>query len=210
MALSKQRSVWGRRQTKVTSLCVILHSVRERRCRDNKAQRTPQPHTTICYIYTRLRPRDKCTSTGIFTSLGEGEGGERREKRLIVAGPRDEWSGMMNRLHVMGGLLIMAILSVEIRCLSDVVLREGWEEQGSRGRAGISINLAAKWRVWHVVSVWRTQRDTSPLLLLSAHFDQCSQTLTINTSQWLVENVRAFGEWYIHFRLKEREAESDT
>lgn len=41
----------------------------------------------------------------------------------------------------------MAILSVEMRCLSDVVLRERREEQGSRGRAGISINLAAKWRV---------------------------------------------------------------
>ena len=29
IALSKQRSVWESRQTKVTSLCVILHSVRE-------------------------------------------------------------------------------------------------------------------------------------------------------------------------------------
>lgn len=66
---------------------------------------------------------------------------------LIVAAPRNEGSGMMNRLHVMGGLLIMAILSVEMRCLSDVVLRERREERGSRGRAGISVNLAAKWRV---------------------------------------------------------------
>lgn len=73
-------------------------------------------------------PGDKCTSTGIFTSLGESEGGGWWEKRLIVAGPRDDWSRMMNRHHVMGGLLIMAILSLEIRCLSDVVLREKREE----------------------------------------------------------------------------------
>ena len=78
---------------------------------------------------------------------GGSEGGECREKRLIVTGPRDEWSEMMNRLHVTGGLLIMAILSVEMRCLSDVVLTERQEEPGSRRRAGISVNLAAKWRV---------------------------------------------------------------
>lgn len=41
----------------------------------------------------------------------------------------------------------MAILSVEMRCLSDVVLRERREEHRSRGRAGISFNLAAKWKV---------------------------------------------------------------
>lgn len=73
-------------------------------------------------------PGDKCTSTGIFTSLGESEGGEWREKRLIVTGPRDERSRMMNTFHLMGGLLIMAILSVEMRCLSDVVLKERREE----------------------------------------------------------------------------------
>lgn len=52
---------------------------------------------------------------------------------------------MMNKLHVTGGLLIMAILSVEMRCLSDVVLRESREEQRSRGRIEIRFNLAAKW-----------------------------------------------------------------
>ncbi len=71
----------------------------------------------------------------------------RRKKRLIIAGRRDERIRMMNRLHVMGGLLIMATLSAEMRCLSDAVLRERWEERGSRGRAGICVNLAAKWRV---------------------------------------------------------------
>ncbi len=133
-------------------------------------------------------PRDKCTSTGIFASLGESEGGEWRGKRLIFAGPRDAWSGMMNRLHVTGGLLIMAILSVEMRCLSDVVLRERRDERGSRGRAGISVNLAAKWRVWHVVSVWRSQRDTSPLHLLSAHFDEAHKRaqLTPRDDEWNV------------------------
>lgn len=121
-------------------------------------------------------PGDKCTSTGIFILWGRagagGGGGEWREKRLIFAGLRDEWNRMMNRLHVTGGLLIMAILSVEMRCLSDVVLRERREERESRGRAGISVNLAAKWRVWHVVSVWRSQRDASPFHLLSPHFDE--------------------------------------
>ena len=78
-------------------------------------------------------PGDKCTSTGIFTSLGENGGGERRGKRLIVAAARGEGSRMMNRLHVMGGLLIMAILSVEMRCLSDVVLRERREERAEQG-----------------------------------------------------------------------------
>lgn len=92
-------------------------------------------------------PGDKRTSTGRVTSLGESEGGERGEERLMVAGRREEGSGMMNRLHVTGGLLIMAILSVEMRCLSDVVLRERREERGSRGRARINVNLAAKWRV---------------------------------------------------------------
>lgn len=67
----------------------------------------------------------------------QGGGGvrwkENGAKRLIVAGPRDEPSKTMGGLHVMGGLLIMAILSVDIRCLSDVVLRERREERGSRG-----------------------------------------------------------------------------
>ncbi len=66
---------------------------------------------------------------------------------MIVVGPRDERIRMMNRLHVISGLLIMATLSVEMRCLSDVVLRERREEQGSRGRAAMCVNLAAKWRV---------------------------------------------------------------
>lgn len=35
---------------------------------------------------------------------------------------------MINRLNVMVGLLITAILSVEMRCLSDLVLRAGVEE----------------------------------------------------------------------------------
>lgn len=41
----------------------------------------------------------------------------------------------------------MAILSSEMRCLSDVVLKERQEERGHRGRAGIRINRAAKWTV---------------------------------------------------------------
>ena len=41
----------------------------------------------------------------------------------------------------------MAILSVEMRCLSNVVLRERREERESRRRAGINVNLASKWRV---------------------------------------------------------------
>lgn len=53
----------------------------------------------------------------------------------------------MNKPHAIGGLLIMAILSVEIRCLSDVVLRNRREERRCRGRAVISFNLPAKWRV---------------------------------------------------------------
>lgn len=40
---------------------------------------------------------------------------------------------------------MLAILSVEMRCLSDVVLREMQEERGHRERAAISMNLAAKW-----------------------------------------------------------------
>ena len=93
-------------------------------------------------------PGDKCTSTGIFTSLGRSEGGEWRGKGLIITRPRDGRSGMMNRLHVMGRLLIMAILSVEMRCLSDVVLKERREERGSRGGGGgTGVNLAAKWRI---------------------------------------------------------------
>lgn len=44
----------------------------------------------------------------------------------------------------MRGLRNMAILSLEMRCLSDVVLRARQEERGRRGRAGIRINLAAK------------------------------------------------------------------
>lgn len=91
-------------------------------------------------------PGDKCTYTGIFTSLGENEGGEWREK-VDRCWPEDVRNGRMNRLHVIGGLLIMAILSVEMKCLSDVVLRARWEERGSRVRAGISVNLAAKLRV---------------------------------------------------------------
>lgn len=58
---------------------------------------------------------------------------------------------------------MLPILSVEIRCLSDVVLRERREEQGHRGRgAAISINLAAKWTVGRLVSVQRTQRGATP------------------------------------------------
>lgn len=130
-------------------------------------------------------PGDKCTAAGILTSLEDSEGGDWREKRLIITGLRDEWSGMMNRLHVMGRLLIMAILSVEMRCLSDVVLKETQEEPGSSRRAVISVNLAAKWRVWHVVSVWRAQRETSPLCTLWSS----SHTLTSNTVRGATESM---------------------
>lgn len=51
------------------------------------------------------------------------------EKRFGGASLRDEGSGRMERR----GLMNMAILSVEMRCLSDVVLRERQEERGHRG-----------------------------------------------------------------------------
>lgn len=62
-------------------------------------------------------------------------GGERGRRvqgkwRLIVAGLRREGSGMMNRLHVMGGLLIMATLSVEMRCF----IRCGFEGETGGAR----------------------------------------------------------------------------
>lgn len=120
---------------------------------------------------------------------------------------REEWSGMMNKLHVTGGLLIMAILSVEMRCLSDVVLRESREEQRSRGRIETSFNLAAKWTLWHVVSVQRTRWDTSPLHLLwklspssqtATHVENLESDLhalnskqkTKNRGFWLQEGTR--------------------
>lgn len=69
---------------------------------------------------------------GLISGGEGGRGEDGGQERLIATGWRDERSWMMNSLHVMGRLLIMAILSVEIRCLSNVVLRERREERGSR------------------------------------------------------------------------------
>lgn len=52
---------------------------------------------------------------------------------------------MMNRLHVW--TLDYGNIECGNEMLSDVVLRERQEAQGSKGKARISINLAAKWRV---------------------------------------------------------------
>lgn len=64
---------------------------------------------------------------------------------MNIARLRDEGSGMMNRLHVW--TLDYGNIECGNEMLSDVVLRERQEAQGSKGKAGISINLAAKWRV---------------------------------------------------------------
>lgn len=91
-------------------------------------------------------PGDKHPVAGINASPRESEekrGRKEGEKRSGGASLRDEGSGRTERR----GLRNMAILSVEMRCLSDVVLRERQEERGHRGRAGISINLTAKWTV---------------------------------------------------------------
>lgn len=79
-------------------------------------------------------------------------GGRAREEdgggeRLIVAGPggrveRDDEQASCNGWTFDYGNIECGN-EMFIRC----VLRERREERGSRGRAGISVNLAAKWRV---------------------------------------------------------------
>lgn len=69
----------------------------------------------------RLMPGDKCTSTGIFTPLQKSERGERREKRLNIAWPRDEGSGMMTRLHV------WTLVYGNIECGNEMFIRCGFE-----------------------------------------------------------------------------------
>lgn len=78
---------------------------------------------TILYIM----PGDNCASTGTSPSLGENEGGERGADG---AGQRYEGSGMMNRPGVTGGRLMMATLSVEMRCF----IRCGFEGETGGAR----------------------------------------------------------------------------
>lgn len=84
-----------------------------------------------------------------------------------------------------------------IECENDLFIRCGFEgetggagEQGSSRKAVISVNLTAKRRVWHVVSVWSIQRDMFPLHLLCALWS-CPQTVCSDKygNIWRVRHV---------------------
>lgn len=83
-----------------------------------------------------------------------------------------------------------------IECGNEMFLRCGFEgETWGAKEQGAGFNLAAKWRVWHVVTVQRTLWDTSPLHLLSANSHQAQQPQ-------LASHVEHFGEWFYMLKIR--------
>lgn len=108
----------------------------------------------------------------------------RRQMRLLrlvraERGIRGLLRGGLSKVGWAAGFMCWALDYAGIECGHGRFIR--WYFERAARQAARNINLAAKWRVWHVLSVQRAQRDTAACPCLSAIWSGSQMLLQLDS-----------------------------